>query len=250
MWNIINFLVFFYTNICCIKAASFLFISYLEQLLQKTQAENAELLKKFEDLKSADTSVDGLNKEIQQLRNKNLYHEKQLTEQRAQLDQLKAKLESKEKELEELQRLTGGFENTMKSQDEFQQQQQTRLQQECKDLTNELEAARKTIEELNAKIFDSEARESRHGHTIDTLRHEYQVQIAELQKSLAIYQNQVEGKTKEITELLNSLQNAQSDRDNIDARVKLMDNQLQVMKDLKQLQMNMMQWFPVFVILL
>jgi chromosome segregation ATPase len=60
--------------------------SSLEQLLQKTQTENAELLKKFEDLKSADTSVDGLNKEIQQLRNKNLYHEKQLTEQRAQLD--------------------------------------------------------------------------------------------------------------------------------------------------------------------
>uniref|UniRef100_A0AC35FPI5 Uncharacterized protein n=1 Tax=Panagrolaimus sp. PS1159 TaxID=55785 RepID=A0AC35FPI5_9BILA len=96
-------------------------------------------------------------------------HEKGLTEQRAQLDQLKAQLESKVKELQELQRLTGGFENTMKSQDELQQQQQTRLQQECKDLTNELEAARKTIEELNAKIFDSEARERSHGDTIDTL---------------------------------------------------------------------------------
>uniref|UniRef100_A0A914XXK4 Nucleoprotein TPR n=1 Tax=Panagrolaimus superbus TaxID=310955 RepID=A0A914XXK4_9BILA len=200
--------------------------SSLEQLLEKTQSENSELLKKFEELKSSDFSVDGLNKEIQQLRNKNLYHEKQLTEQRAQLDQIKARLEAKDKELEELQRLTGGFENTMKSQDELQQQQQTRLHQECKELTNELESARKTIEELNEKVFDAETRESNYSHTMDTLRHEYQSQIAEIQKSLANYQNQVEGKTKEITELLSSLQNAQSDRDNVDSRVKLLDDQL------------------------
>jgi chromosome segregation ATPase len=200
--------------------------SILEQILANTKAENESVLKKFEELKSADLSVDGLNKEIQQLRNKNLYHEKQLTEQRLQLDQLKARLEAKDKELDELKNLTGGFESTMKNQDDLQHEQQTRLQERCNELSNELETAKRAIDELHTKLSEAEARENTHTHTLDSIRHEYQVQVAELQKSLSDYERQLGGKNQEIANLIDSLQNAQADRDSVDARVKVLDEQL------------------------
>ena len=87
--------------------------SALQAKLQQIANERDELQNKLNASGSADSSNDALKKDLQQHMNKNIYLEKQVTEQAMELDRLRNALESKEKEKEEFHALSGNLESTM-----------------------------------------------------------------------------------------------------------------------------------------
>ncbi|KAE9553575.1 hypothetical protein FO519_003215 [Halicephalobus sp. NKZ332] len=87
--------------------------SALQAKLQQISNERDELQNKLGAVGSADSSNDALKKDLQQHMNKNIYLEKQVTEQAMELDRLRNALESKEKEKEEFQSFSGNLESTM-----------------------------------------------------------------------------------------------------------------------------------------
>uniref|UniRef100_A0A915DZC6 Nucleoprotein TPR n=1 Tax=Ditylenchus dipsaci TaxID=166011 RepID=A0A915DZC6_9BILA len=131
-------------------------IAVLEMSYKQLKEAHEKLSNVSLALQSTDSDIDSCKKEIQQLKNKTAYQEKQIAELELQCEQLRKTVELKENELLNVCSLSGNMENVIREQNEYGELERQRLQNMCNQCERDLAASKAQIEELRNNVANLE----------------------------------------------------------------------------------------------
>ncbi|KAI1723190.1 nucleoprotein TPR [Ditylenchus destructor] len=128
----------------------------IENSYKELKEEHDKLVNESVALQSSDSDIDACKKEIQQLKNRTAYQEKQISELEVKNEELSQAVTRKENELLQVSALSGNMETTIREQTEITHLERQRLEARCKQFEQDLSSSKFLIEELRNNIANLE----------------------------------------------------------------------------------------------